>query len=308
MVDSSLLPTAMDLGDGETDVSVSSLIINSINSQQNEILSPEDLAWVDSCLVEDTDILESNWNPLKNALIEIISSTPESFNTNQGADIEILPSSEENNARFRGTGKFSPVSRAAERSMDGILDDKMTDALPSSTFQENPLPISEGNIQESNHIDLELNLDYPDCDMERSIESSTYNILPVILAAASTDDIPNNEKTETLPYVTFKGNPFLPTYSEDLKENETNGSGLNLDSSGYDMEPPSDDIFKIWDLNIPSEEGELFKQWNKVMAANSLQMVPSSFDALEESKVLRVDSLNNLIVGIADLSLNQDAS
>lgn len=298
---------AMDEEDGETEVSVSSLILNSIDSQQKEVISPEDLAWVDSCLIEDTDVLESSWNPLKNALLEIISSTPESFKTDGGAD---LPSSEENkNVRFRGTGNdFSPVSVASERSTDGMPDGKMTYTLPSSTFQENHLPVSDGNMQESNHNDLELNLDSSTYDMDQSYESSsTYNVLPASIAAAGTVDISNNEKTETLPSLTFQGNPFLPTYGEHLKENEIIDSGLNLDSSAYDMEQSSDDIFKIWDLNIPFEEGELVKQLNKALAANSFQTMPPPFEDSEELKVSEEGSLDNLIAGIADLSLNQDA-
>ena len=76
---------AMDVEDAENEVSVSSAILNSIASRQNEVLSPEDLAWVESCLVKDSDISDTDWIPLKNALLDIISSQPQSFST-EGSD------------------------------------------------------------------------------------------------------------------------------------------------------------------------------------------------------------------------------
>ncbi|KAK4255788.1 hypothetical protein QN277_008741 [Acacia crassicarpa] len=306
----------MDVSNGDDEVSVYSLLINSMDSQQKQVLSPEDLAWVDSCLIEDADILESTWNPLKNVLLDIISSTPESFNIDGGADIEILPSIEENNtAEFLGTGNdSSSVCKAWDIISDSIQDETMDYSQPSSSSEENPMPVSEGNMQASNHSDME----------HTSVSSSTYNALPISLATANSDDIPNNEKAETLPSPpVFEGNPFLPTYSEDLKENETTDSGLNLDLLAHDMKLSPDDIFKIWDLNIPTED-EFVKQMNKALSTNSLQTTEPSFDDLEQLQVLdqglpdnRVSSknseqlnvledgpLDNLIEGFADLSLN----
>ncbi|XP_054812963.1 uncharacterized protein LOC129313682 isoform X2 [Prosopis cineraria] len=307
----------MDINDGEDEVSVSSPILNSIDSQEKEVLAPEDVAWADSCLIEDTDTLESTWNPLKNALLEIISSSTESFNTDGGADIEILPSTKESkNTGFERIGNdFSRVSKAAERSTDSVQDDNMDYTQPSSSFEENLMPVSEGTMQASNlHIDME----------HSSVSSSTYNALPISVATANTDDIPDNERTETLSSLAFQGNPFLPTYNEDLRVNETMDSALNLDLLAHDMEQSSDDIFKIWDLNIPTEEDEFDKQLNKALATNSLRMTPSSLgdseqwkvsgqgsagylvssDNSEQLNVLEQGPLDYVIEGFADMSLN----
>ncbi|KAL5079206.1 hypothetical protein RYX36_007627, partial [Vicia faba] len=45
----------------------------------NGVFSLEDLAWVDSCLNKDSDISESDWTPLRDALSDIISSQSKSF-------------------------------------------------------------------------------------------------------------------------------------------------------------------------------------------------------------------------------------
>lgn len=38
------------------------------------MLSPEDVAWADSCLTKDADILDSGWNSMKDALLETLSA------------------------------------------------------------------------------------------------------------------------------------------------------------------------------------------------------------------------------------------
>ncbi|KAI4322926.1 hypothetical protein L6164_022576 [Bauhinia variegata] len=229
----------MDISERVDEVSVSSLLLDSINSQQRDDLSPEDLAWADSCLIKDYDISESDWNPLKVALLEIINSPPESFNTvGGGADTMILLSSEQ----------------IESKEFDGNDDD----------------------------------------------------IVPLSVAAKrSYDDIGDDEESETLPSLTFQGNPFLPTYSEDVKMNGTIDSVPNLDTTTYEMEHSSDNIFRIWDLDISShEEGELVEQLNKALGESSMQTTPRFDDSVE----WKDDSLDNLIAGIGDLSLNQSAS
>lgn len=239
---------AMDVEDAENEVSVSSVILNSTDSRQTEVLSPEDLAWVDSCLIKDSDISESDWIPLKDALLEIISSQPQTFSTDK-QDIEILPSNDEKNIESINLG----LNQA------------------SSTY-----------------------------DMETSSEpSSTYNVNPVSKAVeTSADEIPE-------PSSTFQGNPFLPTYNEDLKENDTTDLGIELNSPSYEVEHASENIFKIWDLDIPTEEVELVKQLDKALSEKSFGTVSSSFDDSGKWKNLKEGSVDDLIAGIADLSLNK---
>ncbi|OIW08258.1 hypothetical protein TanjilG_15219 [Lupinus angustifolius] len=231
----------MDVEDGENEVSVSSFLLNSIYSRQAEVLSPEDLAWADSCLIEDSSFSETDWVPLKDALLEVISSQPQPFSTDR-EDIEIL--------------------------------------------QEKIESVNLGLNQESSTHDS-------------SEASSTYNFNPISVAVQMSDD----ENPE--PSLTFMGNPFLPTYNEDLKENDTIDVGLDLDSSTYELEHASESIFKIWDLNIPTEEDDLVKQLDKVLSENSFESVSSSFDDSGKWKELKEVSVDDLIAGIADLSLKR---
>ncbi|TKY66541.1 hypothetical protein E2542_SST09417 [Spatholobus suberectus] len=241
----------MDVEEAENEVSVSSTILNSIAYRQNEVLSLEDLAWVDSCLVKDSNISESNWNPLKNALLEIISSQSQSFSI-EGEDIQIPPYS------------ISSDCITVELKQQPSISDGKCLSKPSLTSNVNPL-------------------------LRKVVETST-------------DEVLDDEKTGSLPSF----NPFRPTYNEDLKEDETIDFALNLDSSFYEMEHLVENIFKIWDLDIPSEEGELVKQLDKALLENSFQTVPSSFNDSVKWKDMKEGSLDDLIAGIANLSLNKN--
>lgn len=245
----------MDVEQSDNAVLASYLTPNSIVSQQNEIFSPEDLAWVDSCLNNDFDISESDWMPMRDALLEIISSESQSSKVDGGDGNQSIPCSEETN----------------------------------TTFQLN---------QSSSTSDVE----------HLQSRSSTYNVSLISMATETSID---TEFTNTLSSSTFQGNPFLPTYNEDLRPNKTFDLGLDLDSATYGMdqenifkvwdmgyatdesEQASESIFKVWDLDIPSEEGELVKELKKALSKNSLR------------KDMKEESLDDLIAGIADLSLNK---
>lgn len=245
----------MDVEQSDNAVLASYLTPNSIVSQQNEIFSPEDLAWVDSCLNNDFDISESDWMPMRDALLEIISSESQSSKVDGGDGNQSIPCSEETN----------------------------------TTFQLN---------QSSSTSDVE----------HLQSRSSTYNVSLISMATETSID---TEFTNTLYSSTFQGNPFLPTYNEDLRPNKTFDLGLDLDSATYGMdqenifkvwdmgyatdesEQASESIFKVWDLDIPSEEGELVKELKKALSKNSLR------------KDMKEESLDDLIAGIADLSLNK---
>lgn len=241
--------SAMDVDEAESEVSVSSAIANSIAPRQNQFLSPEDLAWADSCLVKDSsDISETDWIPLKSALLEIISSQSE-FSRE---DIEIPPHS-----------------------------------------------------LSSESITMELNQQSSTSDGRRLSESSsTYNVNPLsVVAETSSDEIPDDETIANLPSL----NPFLPTYNENLEEKKTIDFGFDLDSSSYETEQLADNIFKIWDLDIPSEEGELVKQLDKALSENSFQTVSSSSDDPVKWTDMKDSSIDDLVAEIADLSLNRSA-
>lgn len=230
--------------------SSSSLLIDLLESNQNGgLLSPEDVAWADSCLVKYSEIFDDDWSSVKGALLEILGLQPESHDSSApGSDVslgetdmEILPS---NGARIVqssvGTDDddFVPINKETETNNDG-----------SQLFQ--------GDLSETSLRDA-----------------------------------------------------FLPHYKEDDDQRMSKpvDSGFEMGFPAYEMEPSTEDIFKVWDLGIPSEEDELVKQLNNALSESSIQSMPSVSDDSGAWKNLKDESLDNLIAGIADLSLNQHAT
>ncbi|KAH1143280.1 hypothetical protein GLYMA_12G151000v4 [Glycine max] len=125
----------MDVEDAENEVSVSSAILNLIASRPNEVLSPEDLAWVDSCLVKDSDNSETDWIPLKNALLDIISSQPQSFSTEEQSSTSVKHNKQSSTFDWKRLSEPSSTYNvkllmAVETSTDEIPDDEKTDGAP----------------------------------------------------------------------------------------------------------------------------------------------------------------------------------
>ncbi|XWS40105.1 hypothetical protein CRYUN_Cryun18bG0111400 [Craigia yunnanensis] len=252
----------MDVDDDTGEGSVSLVILESLEStQKGGKLSAEDLAWVDSCLITDTETLESNWTSLKDVFLEIIGDQPESLDSPAtgsngfagGTVIKIVPSIEE----------------AEAASYSGRTDD-------------DPVVIPINGDTEAN-----------------------TNGIPIKWRTSFLSQFFQEDSTET-----FRGDPFLPTYKEDESRGEAIDLGLELSLSVAETNSPTVDIFRVWDLDIPAEEDDLIKQLNKAIAETetSFQSMPSVFDDSTAWKDLKDEPVDNLIAGIADLSLSTKTS
>lgn len=67
--------------DNETSLILKNVNDNQTENQNQDVLSPEDFAWADSCLIEDPEISETNMNSLKEALLDILDQHSEIFGT-----------------------------------------------------------------------------------------------------------------------------------------------------------------------------------------------------------------------------------
>ncbi|KAK9987946.1 hypothetical protein SO802_028185 [Lithocarpus litseifolius] len=369
--------------EGAMESSILSSILNSIQSnERGEGLSPEDIAWVDSCLIKDPESSETNMNSLKDALLEIFISQPELINSSaavsngspEETDVEIRPSSEEADAvQFRGRtdDDLVLINKETKTKGDDLPINLKNDTLPSLTYGGSSflLTNTEG-LEESGSSGSKLDLGSSTYELEPSnvddmvlaneeekpkgddlpiklgnntLQSLTYggnsflltqteglkesgnsaskldlgsltnelepsNVDDMVLSneedKTKGDDLPIKLKNNTLQSLTFERNPFLPTYTEDLKESGRTESMLDLGSSAYDVEPSTEDIFRVWDLDIPAEDGELVKQLNKALTDNSFELTPSTLNDSGAWKDLEEQSFDSLIAGISDLSLH----
>ncbi|CAL5377097.1 unnamed protein product [Camellia sinensis] len=235
---------AMAMGDDVMGGAGCSFFLDSVESKQGgDALSPEDVAWADSCLIKDSEISDGNWDSLKAALLNCLDIT----------------TSQHDSLGFSAAGS------------DGFTGGTDFESLPS--IEEAQTPPNLGRT-----VDNDDDNDDDDDVLHNEVEENS-------------DDYIVLNKVDKLKSRTKLGNPFLPNYSEDVKEIENTDLGLDLGFPVFERESLGADIFRVWDLDIPDEEdGELVKQLNK---------------ALVESSVRSMPSLDDLIAGISDLSLNQ---
>ncbi|XP_061978648.1 uncharacterized protein LOC133699424 [Populus nigra] len=229
-LEASLLRTkSMTAGDSEmVQGSISSVLVDSLESNENgDALSPEDVAWVDSCLVKDPEISDGDWSSLKDVLLEFLSLQPESHDSSEPGNDD-LP---------RGTDiLMHPPNEAENLQSRVVTDDEVSTIDKEIQTRSNGFPINE-------EIDVSSSQLFQGDLSETSLEHA-----------------------------------FSPNYKED--------------------DDPK--------MCLPvDEEDELIKQLNKALAENPVQSTPSSSDDSGARKDLKEESLDTLIHGIADLSLDQ---
>lgn len=97
--------------------------------------------------------------------------------------------------------------------------------------------------------------------------------------------------------------PFRPNYNEHLQESENSDLGLDLKFFDFTADTLAEDIFKVWDLDILAEEedGFLTKQ---LIPKSPVEKLPATSNDLNAWMDLNDGSLDDLIYGISDLSLN----
>ncbi|KAI3717336.1 hypothetical protein L1987_68898 [Smallanthus sonchifolius] len=98
----------------------------------------------------------------------------------------------------------------------------------------------------------------------------------------------------------LKKQPFLPNFNDDMMNiqysDDDDDAGFVL--SQFVTEPRSDeDIFKVWDLDIPVEEDELGKQLKEALSSDADKT------RAPKKKGLKMESLDSLVESIADLSI-----
>ncbi|XP_076900074.1 uncharacterized protein LOC143554103 [Bidens hawaiensis] len=197
------------------DNDMNSFIFKSVDTKQKQdqdALSAEDLAWADSCLIQDPEISEKNMDSLKEALLQILD---------QHSEIHGLPN-----------------DQTAPENLHSVMEEEVTSHAAGKS-------------------------------VDQDVEQESYDVLSIL-----------------------KKQPFLPNYHDEMMNFQFPNDGD--DDMGFlvseFVEPlPDEDIFKVWDLDIPVEDDEdeldIDKQLKKALSSNA------------------DDAVDSLVESIADLSI-----
>lgn len=237
------------IDDDLKEVSDCSVLLDSLNANPNEeTLSPADVAWADSCLSKDVGALDTDWSSVKDSLMEILTSQPQS-------------------------GR-------------------------QPTVNENLLPReSVRNLGFDRRYDQDEDLIDEDHDIgdAQSIEISEDN--EGYLAFG-------NKNGRARGRSRFDSNVFRPNYTEEIGKVKHLSFGMALSLTTYEVEPLSEDIFKVWDLGIANELDDFTKEFSKpfVEVPEEIQLISDDSTSWNDSMDVSVD---HLIAGVGRLSLIQ---
>lgn len=172
---------------------------------------------------------------------------------------------------------------------------------------------------------LETLISQPDSSAHEMDNAHESNKMEVFSLSEGTGDVPNLEKATTADGKTSElsssdsssgentgrfwsrhnlDDVFLHTYNENLRELGTSDPEVDMVLQTFKLDEPKDDIFKIWDLDVPPEEDDLIKQLNEALAGSSLDPNPSVSNEFKAWKNLKDAPLEDLITGINELSLS----
>ncbi|XP_043709886.1 uncharacterized protein LOC122658825 isoform X2 [Telopea speciosissima] len=112
-----------------------------------------------------------------------------------------------------------------------------------------------------------------------------------------------SEKVETATYRSYLRSDFLLN-PHDPGENCNTDVGIDSWFTN-EIHSSSGDIFKVWDLDTPTEEDELVKQLKEALAESSPLSILSAPDVRGTDS--NDEALDDLVAGIADLSLHQSS-
>ena len=118
----------------------------SLINENGDALSPEDVAWVDSCFVKDPEISDGDWSSLKDVLLEFLSLQPESHDSSEpgnddlprGTGILLHPSNEAENLQSRVVtdhDEVSTIDKEIQTRSNGFPINEEVDVSSSQLFQ-----------------------------------------------------------------------------------------------------------------------------------------------------------------------------
>ncbi|VFQ64196.1 unnamed protein product [Cuscuta campestris] len=178
------------------------------------------------------------------------------------------------------------------------------------------LGIHQGSKQESS---MDENGEFcPADDRNMFVHSGKGRGSPLLRLITASDDLTNEQDmgnridydpssvTTDTPNSKFNlENVFLPTYNENQRAIVTADPELDSIFPAFFMEDqPADNIFKVWEIDIPDEEDELIGHVKKALAECSSEPEGSVPEGSEMSVGLNDRFLDDLILRFDDMSLS----
>ncbi|CAN6817324.1 hypothetical protein Bca4012_007001 [Brassica carinata] len=247
---------------------------------EEEDVSPESLAWADSCIISfpgDSD--NNDWGTFRDALTEIIDIHPQIF----------VPSSTETTTGVRSRDEVMTEAESVQipQAADSSSSEQVSEIVSFLTFESDP---SKNSLPDHYFPAENRTTNGPVDNHTRCIESIEED-------GSMSNGEANEEPVSETPQV-VKDDFMSSNYVEDDNADEVDA----LEDPG-NLTPQ--EIFKVWDLKIVGEDDDeedgLGLQVKKALDEFSTVQPPNDDDHV----VVEKSYIDDLIAGITDLSLTE---
>ncbi|KAF8098549.1 hypothetical protein N665_0264s0050 [Sinapis alba] len=258
----------------------------SLSVKHEEDVSPESLAWADSCIISFPDDSDNNdWGTFRDALTEIIDIHPQMF----------VPSSTETTTTTTSVRSRDEVMTEAEsvhmqsfepQANDSSSSEQVSEIVSLLNFESDP---SKNSLQDHYFPAENRTTQGPVDNHTTGIESVEEN--------GSVSSVEEDEEPESETPQVFKDDFMSSSYVED-----NNADEVDVLEDPDKLTPQ--EIFKVWDLEIVEdhdEEDGLGLQVKKALDESSTVQPPNDDDHV----VVEKSYIDDLIAGITDLSLTE---
>lgn len=260
----------------------------SLSVRNEEDLSPECLAWADSCIIsfpDDSD--NNNWATFRDALTEIIDIHPEMFVPSSTGTSSVL-SPDEDMTEFESIDlRTFQLETDSANSKHNSSNEEVSEIISLITFESDP---SKNSLQDRYFPESTI----AENGTREPVDDPTKDLGGVesIEEDGSVSDGEGEEEPASVSSQVFKDD-FMCTYIQD------NADDYSVTEDLVKVTPQ--EIFKVWDLEIVGdndEEDGLVLQLKKALDESST-VQPLNNDQVVAEK----SSIDDLIAGISDLSL-----
>ncbi|VVB09652.1 unnamed protein product [Arabis nemorensis] len=259
--------------------------------KDEEDVSPECLAWADSCFSSFPDDSDNkNWGTFRDALTEIIDIHPEMFVPSSTGTKSVSSPDEEMTETESSDLRTFELEADLANSNNDLSTEEASEMISWLTFESDPSKIS---LQDRYFLESIAE----NGTIRKPVDATTdVEGVERIEEDGSVSDGEAEEELESLLSQAFKDD-YMSTYIED-----------NVDDC-YVLEDPvketPQEIFKVWDLEVAgdndAENGLVLQLKKELDVSSTVQPLPQPLDV--DQIVTEKSSIDDLIAGISDLSL-----
>ncbi|EOA17193.1 hypothetical protein CARUB_v10005464mg [Capsella rubella] len=261
----------------------------SLSVKNEQDLSPESLAWADSCIVSFPDESDhTTWGTFRDALTEIIDIHPEMFVPSSTRTTSVLPPDEDmTDSEPIALRTYQPEADSSATSKNSSSNEEVSEIVSLITFESDP---SKNSLQD-HYFSESIAENGP-----REPADDPTKDFGGVESIEEDGSVSNGEAEEEEPESVSSSQVFKDDFMNAYIQEDADDCKVTEEP----VDVTQQEIFKVWDLEIvgegDEEEGLVLQLKKALVDSSTVQPLPQP---LNDDTVV----IDDLIAGISDLSL-----